>query len=68
MNVKTSGRSVLNTIRFLGSLISQSQRLKQSSSPGGHRSDTGMEEHQTLIKAELLTSEETNSKGENILK
>lgn len=63
MNVKTSGRSVLNTIRFLGSLISQSQRLKQSSSPGGHHSDTGMEEHQTLIKAELLTSEETNSKG-----
>lgn len=56
MNVKTSGKSVLNTIRFLGSLISQSQRLKRSSSAGGHHSDTGMEEHHTLIKVELLIS------------
>lgn len=56
MSVKTSGKSVLNIIHFLGSLISQSQRLKQSSSPEGHHLDTGMKKHNEFIEAELLVS------------
>lgn len=56
MSAKTSGRSVLNITHSLGSLISQSQGLKQCSSPEGHRSDTGREKHNRFIEANFLMS------------
>lgn len=49
MSVKTSGKSVLNITHSLGSLISQSQRLKQCYSPEGHHSDTGREKYNKVI-------------------